>query len=324
MKRFFYIAVLITLALVGVWGASPPADYQAKLDKAREEWRAAAATLVAEREEDLGRELQLLPLGNTSEGEVDDAREHLAAARHGLAQAGGKQQAVIEQSRLIVAIRERELARVLRVPASSSSEFERLATRRRLTSARLFLALEEGASTDVTRYLREVIEISRAEPAPLEALVSSGAASPGDLDWSRRRLAFARFLLADRDGTTQEAEEQLRIAIELCDRYVRQVEKASLGGAMPVILLDLARVLSLENQFRLALRKGNPAGAREHLGRIPPILEQACQRLRESPTPARKYLANYECRLAEARYRVVLASQHVTRAEVYFWGELDE
>ncbi len=324
MKRFFYLAVLIPLAFVGLWPSSPPSDYQAKLDKAREQWRAAAATCVAEREEDLGRELQLLPLGNTSEGEVDDARDDLAAARHELARADGKREAVIEQTRLAVAIRERQLARVLRVPANSSSEFERLAARRQLTDARLFLAMEEGASADVTRYLREVNDLCKAEIGPLEALVSGGAASSGDVDWVHRRLAYARFLLAKREGNTGEAEKQLRTTIELCDRYARQVEKASASGAMPVIQLELARVLSLENQFRLARWEGNVAAAREHLGQIPPILDQTCGRLKDSPTPARKYLANWECRLAEARYRVVLASQDLAGAEVYFWAELDE
>ncbi len=329
MKRFLYSAIGVTAASIGLffgrpWPISSPPGTPPTVEKERERLKTACATFVKECEDQLAQEVKLQRAGSTGESEVDDARFALAEARRDLAQAESQREAVIEQSRVLVAIRERERDRLLTLPGGGDvGAVEVLAARRRLSNAREWLARDEDASEDVARYLREIIDVCEAELKAVEALVVRGSASSGDVDDCRRRLAYARYRLAREEGRTGEAVEQLHITVEARERDLKRKQQLC-GSAAAAQDVDWHHVLLLEARQRLAVVEGNAPAAREHLGRIVAVLERTSQRLRDVFTSDRMLLAYSEYHLALAHYRLALASRDVALSEPDRLYELDK
>jgi len=304
MKWLFYFAVSIGLffgwqSLVSPSSAAPPAS------KEKEQLKAACLRLVKEYEEQLAEQDRLFRRGATSESEVERARFDLAEVRHDLADLEAKRDAVLEQSRVLVAIRERQLNLLLKMPSGDDLvAVEVLASRRRLANARFWLAREEGAAKEVVRSLQEIIDISNRELRALEPLVSRGLASSQNIEDARRHAAYARYLFAKQEGQPEEAAKQLRIVVEMRELGVERMHHLYKVWAMPARVVNWYRVLLMESRQRLAVIEGKTADTRKYLGRIPSLLEHILQELEAIHSTDRLERANLEYELALARYQL--------------------
>jgi hypothetical protein len=320
MKWLLSMAVSIGLLfgwpqLISLAVAAPPKDLREK-----EQLKAACLRLAKEYEEQVAEQDRLLRQGATSESEVLRARYDLAATQLDLAALGNKRDAVLEQSRVLVSLRERQLNLWLKMPSGDDLvAIEVLAAERRLANARFWLAREEGRGKDVVRYLRDIIDISNRELRALGPLESRGLASSQNVEDARRHIAYARYLLAKQEGKPEEAAKQLRIVADMRELGVARMHHLYKVWAVPARLVDWYRVLLMESQHRLAVVEKKPADARKYLDRIPQLLQHILQELEDIHSTDRLERAGLEYELALARYQ--LSSDELVRSA---WDRSDE
>ena len=317
MNRVVDTAVVAAAVSVGVlFGApcpaGPPSDAPPPARKERGQFQAACVALVRACDGELAEQVKLLRAGAATEGEVDVVRLALAGARQELALVEGRPAAAVEQSRALVAIRERELDRLLKLPGRGDvGAVEALAARRQVANARRWLAREERSPGGAARHLREVIELCDAEVRALQTLARRGIAVPEEVDAGRRRLAYARYRLAREEGRAEGAAEQLRITVQLREQDLKRTRQVDDGTAEAAQDVDWHHVLLLEARQRQAVFAGDAPAAREHLGRRLAVLERMSRRQREVLPADRVLRASLEYQLALVRYQLALASEGV-------------
>lgn len=319
---FILIAGLFTLTRAGL---ASPENFPQDPAVTRAQCVTHAQQRVAVWEDVLQRELGLLARGMGSQGDVEAARLALAGARHDLAYLLEKQALVEAQWKVILGVRERQVAteRLLRergVGADMAVE----AAERRLANARLDRAIEMGNSSEATAQLRYIIELSQHELDHNLRLHARGYLGEGDVNFVRRRLAYARFRLAlleeDPEVAVQSAGQVVLLRQGEYDRLRRLHDRSAVGQ----LEVDLAHIALTQARQWLALAQGNPASLRDLVRGEAALYEGLLRDIVGRRDLSPETLAQVRFSHALARWRLVASLDE----PYYFWlgssRELDE
>lgn len=137
---------------------------------------------------------------------------------------------------------ERELETELQSRARGlATDWDVDAARVTLAKARHDLALTAGDRAEMRKQLEVVLAAWEREWERVRPAVERGVLSPAEADDARRRLAVARYRLADFDGKKSEAEEQLQLVATNWNRLAQRLTQAHASRAVSIRDLNLAR-----------------------------------------------------------------------------------
>jgi hypothetical protein len=254
-------------------------------------------------EKQLEAELRARSRGLASDEDVDRARVDLAKARHDEALANSDRAGMVEQCRVILAVRQREwqrLAPAIQRGALDAAEVD--VARRRPAVARYFLAVDEQRTGDARDELKFIAEVCDREAQRLARGYAGRVVSLRDLNAARNRAASARYLLA-------RAGEQPDGAIRECDRTVALWEGEAArvsrlyqaGSAHYLEDLD-ARTFLIDARIRRAACDGDREAIAALLKERIALREDAVPRLAVSDPVMRRIRPRVEWQLAADRH----------------------
>jgi len=203
-------------------------------------------------ERQLAQDVDLQAKGAGSERTVEEARVTLAKLRHNLAQREDKHEAALEQSQAILTIRDKQVKRLQGLAEKGfATELELTEARRRAACAGYFVAREEGHLERTTEQLRRVIEQSKKEVGLLKQRRNQ-TVSIWELHRAENRVICAEYLLAQIQGTPEEAARELRRHVEVCEDEWKKVVDLRAKGAALYYEVYLVRENLLNAKLRLA------------------------------------------------------------------------
>ena len=254
-------AVLLAARTPGVRAQSQSPDPPTHPGGPRGVMVASLRTYLAFQEKKLDRELGLLSRRASSEGSVERARADLALARCGLAFFEDSPEDAVRQLGAAIKFREAAVERATRLKAlGTGSEEEIDAARRHLANARYVLAYLSGDTGCASAQLREVVAVCEREAASSLRWYYWGIYTQGEVESARRRLAYARYLLAAGANEPGEAVRHLREAVRMREAEFDRVARLQTRGKGAVGLLEVefARFYLAEARHRLAVVGGDP------------------------------------------------------------------
>jgi hypothetical protein len=201
----------------------------------------------------LAREMDLQTKGVSSESKVDSIRVVLAKYRHDLAIHEKKSETVLEQSRLVLAIRERQLKRLQKLAdLGIASELEITEARRHLACAQYFLAVEERNQEMVVDKLKIIVDLCSKEVRLLEKL-RTNTISSFEFHRAESRLISAQYLLTKTTvSSPEEIMKELRRRVEVCEKEWKQIVELKRQGAAMIYEVYYVRLNLLNAKLRLA------------------------------------------------------------------------
>lgn len=233
----------------------------------------------------VAREIDLYAKGVSSEINVELARIWLAKSRHDLALNENKIEDAINQTRLIVSIREKQMNRVkLLNDKGLATEFELNEALRHLACARYFLAIEEKKSQDVAVQLQLIVDLCKKELIHLEKLRGQ-AISSWQVHRAESRLISAQYLLARTSNNPDKIVEELRRHVEVCEKEWKQAVELKRSGAAMIIETYGVRINLLNAKLRLANVEKNSEVIVEQLRAMVKLHEETLPQVRGMNNP---------------------------------------
>lgn len=124
-----------------------------------------------------------------------------------------------------------------------------------LAKARHDLALVENDKPEIIRQCRLLNEIRLQQLKRAASLAQSGFGSELKLNTAMRRLACARYFLAQVDKTRFSTDKQLQLIVRLCNEELTQLTKRHSDGAASVMEVNRARHRATVAEHHLARTK---------------------------------------------------------------------
>jgi hypothetical protein len=203
-------------------------------------------------EEELSRKVQLRARGLAIDDEVDAAAVDLAKARHDAAVLANDRTAMLEQTRTILQVREREWQRVAAaVDRGILTPNEADDVRRRLAVARWRVAAEQHDAT-ADEQLRQIAELYERKVERLGQAHARGAALLRELNAARYRASCARYELARTNGRKADVRREIDLAVRIWEQEGERVERLYQAGREPFVEAWLARWYLLDARLRRA------------------------------------------------------------------------
>jgi hypothetical protein len=282
--RCFICTVFYASLLVSSHGAVE-AQQDGKLQMMQDVPLDKSRASVKFREGILAREIDLHAKGVSSEINVEFARIWLAKARHDLALHENKIEDAIDQTRLIVKVREKQMKRMKQLSDNGlASEFEVNEAQRHLACARYFLGSEERKPQDVAEQLQLIVDLCKKELKHLEKLRAQ-AISSWQVHRAESRLISAQYLLAKTASNPEELIKELRRHVEVCEKEWKQVMDLKRSGAAMVIETYAVRVNLLNAKLRLANVEKNTEVIVEQLRALVKLHEETLPQVRGMNNP---------------------------------------
>lgn len=225
-------------------------------------------------EQQLAREIDLRAKGVGTERGVEEARVALAKDRHQLALRESRPESALEQSKLILQIRGKQVQRLQGLVAKGfATELQLTEARRREAAARFFVAQGEGGPEALAKQLRHVAEMSKKEVGLLNKLRDQ-VVPAWELHRAENRVICAEYLLARLHGAPEDAARELRRHVAVCeDEWKKVVDLRKKGAAFPFEEY-LVRNNLLNAKIRLANVEQDRSAVTEHLGALIKLHEE--------------------------------------------------
>ncbi|NUQ63205.1 MAG: hypothetical protein HUU20_12065 [Pirellulales bacterium] len=202
-----------------------------------------------------------------------------------------------------------------------STEGDVDAARARLANARYNACLVWGEPEAASEQLRILVAVNERELQRERALHECRAASEASLERSQGRLAYARSLLAEKEGDIEIAVEQLRIVVAMRMNELDRFQDLHRRRQIAVAEVDAAQCRVAYARHRLARAEGNSAKAIAELQTLIALHEMGLTRLTEvqrhaavseiDMTVGRWYAAEARLRLAMFKEQHAAAKQEL-------------
>ena len=215
-----------------------------------------------------------------SKAEVDQARAHLAMARHDLALAEDNRDEVSLQCRQLIEIRNQQLQRQVDMSKLGfGSNLKMSMAIRRLACSRYQLAILEKKTKDAFDQLNLIVRCCKDELTHLTKLQTDGAVSVMELNRARHRATIAEHRLANAEGAPASVIPKLRKSVELCQQEFDQINRLRQQGFADVIDEYSAHNHVLNARLLLANLEKEHAAAKDLLDDLIRVHEKTLPRL---------------------------------------------